>query len=167
MKRAYETRGPGPKQTNYKLNPQPDQSPEGNTILVISDKWHEIRVLLDSGSNIILLNQNTARTLKVPYEIREKRIKITAFKGEVSSTRGKYYSHLIQLEISTNGHTTMVPCESADPGKYDMLILLGWWHHEHPLNISKPWRNGISNRPNVWNLCKMKPSPRCLNGTRR
>jgi len=89
MKRVYVTRGPGPKQTKIKPNPQHYECPEGNAILVTSDKQHKIRVLLDSGSNILLLNQNTARTLKVPYEIRENLLKITAFNGEVSSTGGK------------------------------------------------------------------------------
>jgi len=125
MKGVYETRGPGPKRREIKPNPQHYECPEGNAILVISDKRHKIRVLLDSGSNIFLLNQNTAHTLKVPYEIRENPRKITAFNGEVSSTGGKYYSHLIQVEIGTNGHTTMVSCEIADVGKYDMIIPFG------------------------------------------
>jgi len=57
-----------------------------------------------------------------------------ALNGEVSSTRGKYYSHPIQLEMSTNAHTTIFPGQIADPGKYDMIILFGWWHHKHPIN---------------------------------
>jgi len=108
MKRVYETGGPGPKRTKFKPNPQQYECPEGNGILVISDKRHKIRVLLDSGCDIFLLNQNTAGTLKVLYETRENPLKISAFNGEVSSTGGKYYSHPIQLEIGTNGHTTMV-----------------------------------------------------------
>jgi len=139
MKRAYETRGPGPKRIKYKPNPQHSKCPEGNAILVISDKRHKIRVILDSGSNIVLLNQNTALTLQVPSEIRENLLTITVFNGEVSSTGGKYYSHPIQLEIGTNGPTTMVSCEIADPGKYDMIIPVGWWHHEYPMkNIETP-----------------------------
>jgi len=139
MKRVYETRGPSPKRTKIKPNPQHYECPERNAILVISDKRHKIRVLLDSGSNIFLLNQNTTRTLKVPYEIRKNPLKITAFNGEVSSTGGKYYSHPIQLEIGPNGHTTMVSCEIADAGKYDVIIPFGWWHHEHPIkNIETP-----------------------------
>jgi len=140
MKRVYETRGPGPKRTKIKPNPQHYECPEGTAILVISDKGHKIRVLLDSGSNIFLLNQNTARTLKVAYEIRENPPKITAFNGEVSSTGGKYYSHPIQLEIGTNGHMTIVSWQIADAGKYDMIIPFGWLHHhEHPIkNVETP-----------------------------
>jgi len=139
MKRAYETQGPGPKQRKCKPNPQHYECREGHAILVISDKWHKIRVLLDTGSNIFLLNQNTARTLKVPHEIREDTVKIPAFNGEVSSPGGKYYSHPIQLEIGTNGHTNMLSCEIADTGKYNMIIPVGWWDHEHPIhNIENP-----------------------------
>ena len=139
MKRACETQGPGPKRTKYKPNPWNYECPEGNAILVISDKRDKFRVLLESGYNIFLLNQNTARTLKVPYEIRENPLKITAFNGEVSSAGGKYYSHPIQLEIGTNGHTTMVSCESADAGTYDMIIPCAWWHHAHRTkNIETP-----------------------------
>ena len=119
-------------------NPQHYECPEGNAILVISDKRHKIRVLLDSGSNIFLLNQKTARTGKVSYEIRENPLKITAFNRKVSSPGGKYYSHPIQLEIGTNGHTTMVSCEIADVVKYYMIKPFEWWHHELPI---KKYRN--------------------------
>ena len=126
MKSVYDTRGPGPKQTKIKPSQQHYKYPKGNVFLVILDKRHKIKVLLDSGSNIFLLNQNTAQMLKVPYKIRENRLKITAFNVKVSSTREIYYSHPIQLHIRTNGHTSMVPCEIGDAGQYDMLIPLGW-----------------------------------------
>jgi len=133
MKRAYKTRVRGPKRIKNKPNPQHHEYPEGNAILVISEKRQKIRVSLDSGSNIFLENQNTARTLKVPYEIRENSLKIIAFNGEVSSTGAKYHSHPIPLEIGTNGHTTMVSCEILEAGKYDIIIPFWWWHHKHPI----------------------------------
>jgi len=59
--------------------------------------------------------------------------------GDLSSTGGKYYSHPIQLDIGTNGDTTLVSCEIADTGKYDMIILFGWWRHEYLIkNIETP-----------------------------
>jgi len=71
--------------------------------------------------------------------MREKPLQLTAFNGKVSFTGGKFYLHLIQLEIGTNGHTTMVSCEIADAGKYNMIIQFGWWHYEHPIkNIETP-----------------------------
>jgi len=89
---------------------------------MISDKQHKIKVSLDIGSNIFLRNQNIAPTLKVPYEIRENPVKMTAFNGQVFGTPEKYYSHTIQLEIGRNGDMTMVSCEIADTGKYDIII---------------------------------------------
>ena len=139
MKRNYETRGPAPKRTKLKTSPKHYDCPEVSAFLFVSDKRHKIKVLLDSGSNIFLLNQKTARSFKIPYEIRETPLQIIAFNGEISSTGGKYYSHLIKLEIGTNGHTSMVSCEIADAGKYDMIIPFGWWHQEHPIkNIETP-----------------------------
>jgi len=35
----------------------------------------------------------------------------------------------------------MVSCEIADAGKYDMIILFGWWHHEHPIKNIEPPEN--------------------------
>ena len=143
MKRSYEIRGPAPKRTKFKPSPKHYDCPEGSAFLFVSDKPHKIKVLLDSGSNIFLLNQKTARSLKIPYEIRKTPLEITAFNGEISSTCGKYHSHPIKLEIGTNGHTSLVSCEIADAGKYEMIIPFGWWHLEHPIkNIETPslWR---------------------------
>ena len=60
MKRSYETRGPAPKQTKIKPNTKHYDCPERCALLFVSDKRHKIKVLLDSGSNIFLLNQKTA-----------------------------------------------------------------------------------------------------------
>ena len=143
MKRSYQIRGPTPKRTKLKPSPKHYDCPEGSPFLFVSDKRHEIKVLLDSGSNIFLLNQKTARSLKILYETRKNPLQITAFNGQIFSTGGNYYSHPIKLEIGTNGHTSMVSCEIADAGKYDMIIPFGWWHKEHPIrNIETPshWR---------------------------
>ena len=124
MKRTLEQRGTAPKRTQKTPKPSPRhyECPEGNAFIYIADKCHKIRVLLDSGSNIFLLNQQTARKLKVPYETRKVPLRITAFNGETSATGGKYYTHPIKLEIGKNGHTTMVSCEIANAGKYDIII---------------------------------------------
>ena len=145
MKRTLEQMGPAPKRAQqiHKPIPRHYECPEGNASIYIADKRHRIRVLLDSGSNTFLLNQQTTRKIKVPYETRKIPLKITAFNCETSATGGKYYTHPIRLEIGTNGHTTMESCKIANAGKYDMIIPFGWWHEEHPIkNIAKPekWR---------------------------
>ena len=99
-------------------------------------KWKSYQTLAQTYSS---LNQNTACTLKVPYQIRDNWLKITGFNGEVCSTWVKYYSHLIQLEICPEDHTTLVSCEISHTGKYDIIIPFGGWHHMHPLkNIETP-----------------------------
>ena len=137
MKGRYEIRGPAPKRTILKPSPKHYDSPEGPAFLFVSDKRDKIRALLDSGSNIFLLNQKTARSVQIPYEIRKTPLQVMPFNGEISSNGGKYYSHPIKLEIGTNGHTSMVSCEIADAGKYDMIIPFGWWHQEHPIKYIK------------------------------
>jgi len=78
MKRVYETRGPQLKRTKHPPSPQHYDSLEGSDFLLISDKRPKIKVLLDSGSKIFLLNPNDASTLKVPSKRRENPLKITA-----------------------------------------------------------------------------------------
>jgi len=47
--------------------------------------------------------------------------------------------HPILLEIGANGHRSMIFCEIANAGRYDLIIPFGWWHNEHPLkNITDP-----------------------------
>jgi len=58
-----------------------------------------INVLLDSGSNIFLINQDTARRLEIPTEARDLPLKITTFDGETAPTGGIFYTHPILLEI--------------------------------------------------------------------
>jgi len=44
-----------------------------------------------------------------------------------------YFTHLILLEIGANGHRSMISCEIANAGRYDLIIPVGWWHDEHPV----------------------------------
>ena len=98
-----------------------------------------IRVLLDTGSNIFLINQNLVKNLHIPYETRQTALPILTFEGTNASYRGKHYTHSIQLEIGGNGHRGDISCEIASAGKYDLIIPFGWWHNEHPLsNIEDP-----------------------------
>jgi len=139
MKRVYETRGPGPNRTKIKPSPRHHEFPEGGAFVFIRDKRHKIRVLLDFSSNSFLLHQNTARTIKVRYEIRENPLKIRAFNGQISSVGGKYYLYRNKLEIGTEGHTTFHSSEIAEPGKYHIIIPFGWWHQEYlNKNIESP-----------------------------
>jgi len=54
-------------------------------------------------------------------------------------TAGICYTHPILVEIGANGHRSMISCEIANAGRYDLIIPFGGWHEEHPLkNIADP-----------------------------
>jgi len=88
--------------------------PEGKAIIEIKGRKHAINVLLDSGSNIFLMNQDTARRLKIPTEASDSRLKITTFDGETAPTGGTFYTDPILLEIGANGHRSMISCGIAN-----------------------------------------------------
>jgi len=108
--------------------------PGGRAFIELKGRKHAISVLLDSGSNIFLMNQETARRLEIPTETMDSPLKITIFDGETASTGGIFYTHPILLEIGANGHRNMISCEIANAGRYDLIIPFGCWHDEHPLN---------------------------------
>ena len=85
------------------------------------------------------MNQGTTRRLEIPTETRDSPLKITTFDGETTPTGGTFYTHPILLEIGANGHRSMISCEIANPGTYDLIILFGWGKEEHPRkNIAHP-----------------------------
>jgi len=85
------------------------------------------------------MNQETGRRLEIPTEARDSPLKITTFDGETAPTGGIFYTHPILLEIGANSHLSMISCKIPKAGRYDLIILFGWWHDEHPLkNIAEP-----------------------------
>jgi len=113
--------------------------PEGKAFIEVKGRKHAINVVLDSGSNIFLMNQDTARRLEIPTEARDSLLIITIFDGETASTGGIFYTHPILLEIGATRHQGLISCELANSGRYDLIIPFGWWHDEHPLrNIADP-----------------------------
>jgi len=85
------------------------------------------------------MDQDTAQRLEIETEARDSPLKITTFHGETAPTRGICYTHPILLEIGANGHRSMISCEIANAGRYDLIIPFGEWHEEHPLkNIADP-----------------------------
>jgi len=92
-----------------------------------------INFLLDSGSNIFLINQKTAQQLEIPTNARDSPLNITTFDGETAPHGGIFYTHAILLDIGLKGHRSLISCEIANAGPYDLIIPFGWWHDEHPL----------------------------------
>jgi len=71
------------------------------------------------------MNQDTARRLEILNEARDLPLKITTFDGETAPTEGIFYTHPIPLEIGANCHWSMISCEVANAGKYDLIIVFG------------------------------------------
>jgi len=100
--------------------------PEGKSFIEVKGRTHAINLLRDSGSNIFHMNQDTAQWLEIPTEARDSPLKITTFNGETGPTGVIFYTHPILLEISANGHRSLISCEIANAGKYDLIIPFGW-----------------------------------------
>ena len=119
--------------------PQRYDCPEGHAHIYILGKRYPIPVLLDSGSNIFLINEQLVNDLHIPYHSRADAVQIQGFTGEAISSGGSHFTKPLYLEIGTNKHLSLVSCEIAPAGKYGMIIPFGWWHQEHPIkNIANP-----------------------------
>ena len=119
--------------------PQRYQCPERHADIYVFGNRYRIPVLLDSGSNIFLINKTLVQDLNIPYKSRSDAIPIQGFNGETISTGGSHYTHSLYLEIGQNHHLSLVSCEISPAGKYSMIIPFGWWHQEHPIsNIADP-----------------------------
>ena len=128
------------KRTDIIINePQRYDCPEGYAHIYILGKRYRIPVLLDSGSNIFLINEQLVKDLHIPYHSRADAVRIQGFTGEAISSGGSHFTKPLYLEIGTNNHLSLVSCEIAAAGKYGMIIHFGWWHQEHPIkNIADP-----------------------------
>src|SRR5437588_4617502 len=132
------------RQRNDLPKPKRYECPEGNTIIETGGRRIKIRVLLDSGSNIFLLNTKLVREANIPYTTRPTAIEIKGLHSTITSRGGKRFTHPIVLEIGLNSHRSEISCEVADAGKYD-LIIPARWCKEHPLS---EWKT-----PEKWQFC--------------
>jgi len=128
------------KPTDIIINePQRYDCPEGHVHIDILGKPYRIPVLLDSGSNIFLINEHLVKDLHIPYHSQADAVQIQGFTGEAISSGGSHFTKPLYPEIGTNKHLSLVSCEIAPAGKYRMIIPFGWWHQEHPTkNIANP-----------------------------
>ena len=133
-----------PKRTDRRADPRIREPkryncPEGHAHIYILGKRYRIPVLLDSGSNIFLINEQLVEDLHIPYHSRTDAVQIQGFTGESISSGGTNFTKPLFLEIGSNKHLSLVSCEIAPAGKYGMIIPFGWWHQEHPItDIANP-----------------------------
>ena len=88
----------------FKPKPKHYNCPEGYAYIETITGRTRIRVLLDSGSNIFLINQNLVKNLHIPYETRQTALPILPFEETNASYEGKHFTHPILLEIGQNEH---------------------------------------------------------------
>ena len=138
-RRFHQTLPIGKRLKATKAKPNHYNCPEGYAYVETIKGPTRVRVLLDSGSNIFLTNQNLVKNLHIPYETRQRALLILTFEGTNASYGGKHYTPPILLEIGRNGHRFHISCEIASAGKYHLIIPFAWWHNEHALsNIGDP-----------------------------
>ena len=75
---------------------------EGPASIEAAGKRIRKRVLLDSESNIFVINKELVEYFNTPYETRQKGLNILAFDGEVNTSGGNHFTHPILLEIGKN-----------------------------------------------------------------
>ena len=96
-----------PKRTDRRADPnirEPDRynCPEGHAHIYILGKRYRIPVLLDSGSNIFLINEQLVEDLHIPYHSRTDAIQIQGFTGETIASGGTNFTKPLFLEIGNN-----------------------------------------------------------------
>ena len=135
QKRKLHQRLPiGKRLKNFKRKLKHYEYPEGYAIIETITGCTHIRVLLDSGSNILLTRENLVKNLHIPYETQETAFPILTFEGTNASYGGKHFSNSILLEIRRHRHRSHISCEIASPRKYHLIIPFGWWQNEHSLS---------------------------------
>ena len=70
--------------------PQRYQCPEGHAYIYLLGNRYRIPVLLDSGSNIFLINKTLVQDLNIPYESRTDAVPIQGITSETISTGGSH-----------------------------------------------------------------------------
>ena len=103
-RKLHQTFPSGKQLKNSKPKPKHYDCPEGYAFIETVTGRTSIRVLLDLGSNIFLINQNQVKNLQIPYETRQTALPILTFEGSNAAYRGKHFTHLILLEVGRNGH---------------------------------------------------------------
>jgi hypothetical protein len=89
--------------------------------------------LLDSGSNVFVINEKLVQELEIPCETRQEPNMITGFAGIPVQSSGTKYTSPIKLEIGKNHHITEVSCEVAPTNRWGMIIPYGWTE-DHPIS---------------------------------
>ena len=132
-RKLHQTLPIGKRQKILKHKPKHYDCREGHTDIETITEQTCIRVLLDSGSNIFLLNQNLVKNFHIPYETRQTALHVLTIEGTNAAYGGKNFTHPILFEIERNRHRSHISCEISAAGKHDLIIPFGRWYNEHPI----------------------------------
>lgn len=110
--------------------PKSGPIPIANTILRWGTNAHVVRILIDPGFSIPILDQHWAKVKGVPTIQRQEPKPIEDFTGGIVPGRGKYF--ICSLELQHNNHCIMEAFEMGPlPISFD-AILPFWWTIIHP-----------------------------------
>ena len=99
-------------------------------VLRIGKQRHQVQVLLDTGCSIPLINQGTAKRLRLPLLEHESAIRIENFAGQEVKGAGKYYTEPLLLQH--RHHISRETFEISPMEPEIDLFLPFWWITEHP-----------------------------------
>jgi len=91
---------------------------------------HRVRILLDTGCSIPLLNQKTAERLGITLQKHNQIIPIENFMGQPVEGAGQYYTESLLLQH--RWHVTRERFEVSTMEEGIDIFLPFWWITKHP-----------------------------------
>jgi len=101
-------------------------------LLTTGSRDHQVRVLLDTGCAIPLINQGTAKKLGIALQKHSRTIPIENFMGQTVEGAGQYYTKPLPLRYRR--HVTRERFEVSPMEEGVDIFLPFWWIDKHP-----PW----------------------------
>ena len=98
--------------------------------LHLEGKPHSVKVLLDTGCSIPLLNQKTAQRLQIPLEKHRETRLVEDYTGQAVSGAGEEYT--CPLILQHRKHYTQETFEISPMEAGIDVFLPFWWIAKHP-----------------------------------
>ena len=121
-KRKTEFDESGKRRKRLPPNPKIYEMPDGIAHLHINSRRIRIPVLLDSGANVFLINQQLVTEFQIPTQQRQRAMPLSNFSGDKDLRSAKEFTNPITLEIGQNHHQSKITCEIATLGNRGLII---------------------------------------------
>jgi len=118
-------------------NPPPKRLRTGNTRPIITmvlhhdQHRHQVKVLLDTGCSVALINQQTIKKLGIPKERYEKPRVIESFTGEIISGAGQFCTKPIRLQHRRHFSKEVFGISPMEEG-IDLFLPFSWIERHPP-----------------------------------